>query len=150
MNKETQNLLKRSMLLLLPVALLTLSGCGQKVAGGYNLTQSGGQMQYSYGASTSCNQISLTFTENSNQVMATGSNACFTETLVGSNNNGSIQVTSLTLTPVSTSGGYSGGYSCIYTGTLIVQNNIVTGTLTPSQSGTCGNYPLTISGTKVN
>ncbi len=136
-------------------SLLIASGCGQKVNGSYNLSQSGSQFSNSTNGAA-CSQINLNLTSNSSQVSATGSNTCFTETLTGvDSGNGVITGATLTLIPVpqtQNSYSYYSGSSttgCIYTGTLTIANNVVTGTLQPSQQ--CMYYgPITINGTKLN
>ena len=140
----------------LSLSLLALVGCGQKVAGSYSLTQSGSQISSSVNGAAACSAVTLPLTSNSSSVTATGSNSCYTESLTGvDSGNGVITNVSLSLVPVQTTGSsytyYSGAASvaCIYTGTLTVTNNVVSGSLQPS--GQCLGYgPLTINGTKLN
>jgi ABC-type oligopeptide transport system substrate-binding subunit len=140
---------KKTILSSLFVAGLSLvaAGCGSKIAGTYTLSQSGTSALASY-----CSNVTLTLSENSNTVSGTGSSGQCTETLQGTDaGSGVIQVTSFTETLIS-SGTYGGGYnqSCVYTGTLTVNNNIVTGTLNATSSGNCYGATITINGTKTN
>jgi len=132
--------------------ILGAVGCGSKVAGTYTLSQT------SNGGLTQCNSVNLSMSENSNTVSGTGTSGTCTETLTGTDlGNGTIQVTSLTLTLVNSGyGGYGSNQSCIYTGTITVNNNVVTGTLTSSTVSTYSNYgaycspTITISGSKTS
>ena len=140
---------------ILAVGLLLLSACGQKIAGNYSLVQTGGYQTGAYNAS--CSQISLAITDNGGAISATGSNACWTENLIGSESNNIITVTSLTQIPVSSTNSAVSTISnnCMYSGTLTVSNNVISGTLT-SVANTgynvgysfCGT--ITVNGTKTN
>jgi len=144
---------KRSLFISIVFAALTLGlvGCGSKVGGTYTFSQSGQSVN------SACASMTLNLTSNSNQVSANGGNGTCTETLTGfDNGNGTITVQSLTMTLINNS--QQMGMmptSCIYTGTLNVSGNQVSGMLTVQQSYSgmqssnmysCG--PLQITGTK--
>lgn len=114
-----------------------LMGCGSKVTGTWTVTQQGGA--FSTG-NPACAQITLNMQENGNNINGNGSNACGTETLIGTISNGVITVTSLTFIP-STGGGASQygynsygnnsyGMNYTYQGTLTISGNTITGQLT--------------------
>ena len=89
MTKTKKNFVSISALVF---ALVLASGCGQKVAGTYTLSQSGQQAQM-----MNCSQITLNLSSSSSQIQASGSNGTCTESLTGTDlGNGTIQVTSLT------------------------------------------------------
>ncbi len=129
-------------------------GCGQRIGGTYMLTQQGQQAQ-----SLNCSQITLNLTSNSSQVSGTGSNGTCTEQFTGlDNGNGTITVTSLSMMANPNGGAqtYNNQYgqsACMYSGTLNVSGNSVSGTLTSNNSGGSGygySYcgTLTITGTR--
>ena len=144
---------KRSLFPSIVTAALILgaAGCGSKVGGTYMFSQTGTSLN------TACSTITLNLTSNSNQVSANGGNGTCTETLTGyDNGNGTITVQSLTMTVInSQSNNGVTNQSCIYTGTLNISGNAVTGLLT-SQSNTSYSYSnfqsycgtLNITGTK--
>jgi hypothetical protein len=142
-------------------------GCGSKVGGTYTFSQTGSSVN------SACSAVTLNLTSNSNQVSANGSNGNCTEILTGyDNGNGTITVQSLSMTVVNSNQQYGNNQqynnvnsnsSCIYTGTLNVSGNSVSGNLTSnanqgqSQTGSYGynNYQSTcgtvyITGTKNN
>ncbi|MBC7395915.1 MAG: hypothetical protein H7333_00605 [Bdellovibrionales bacterium] len=142
MTKTKKNFVSISALVF---GLVLASGCGQKVAGTYTLSQSGQQAQM-----MNCSQITLNLSSSSSQVQASGSNGTCTESLTGTDlGNGTIQVTSLTMMG---NGSYnqntSGMPSCVFSGTLTVTNNQVSGMLNSASSGNgyCGTIQIT--GTK--
>ena len=139
---------------LMALAMVSLFGCGQKVTGTYTLTQLGGPFQ-SYSGMQQCQQISIPVNENSNAISGNGSNQCYTEILMGTNN-GNGQMT-VTLTLIQNGGaasgmGMTGMYnagsgSCTYQGTITVSGTSVQGSLNPAQTSTgygcTGNIILT-------
>lgn len=120
--------------------LLLLASCGQRVNGNYALTQSG----LSYANQSGCQQINLAINENGGQVSGSGSNACFTETIMGTMNGNTMQVT-VTITPTynnqqnQQNNQYtyynSQSVSCMYSGQLMISGNQISGTLSPSTGG---------------
>jgi len=142
----------------LMLLVFTLSACGTKFSGTYNLTQQGGQFQ----SNPSCSQITLSINESSSQLSGQGQNQCFTETLQGTtSSSGQANVTLM----VYSSGmggqtGYpgntyypnnyyqnSGGMGCSYQGMLTISGNTITGSLSPT--GNCmGQGMITINGTR--
>lgn len=120
------------------LALFAISSCGQRVNGNYVLTQSGLQ----YANQAGCQQISLAINESGGQVSGSGSNQCFTETLMGTSNNGVIQAT-ITITPTYNNNSQTGqtsyynsqSVSCMYTGQLTISGNMISGTLSSSSGG---------------
>jgi hypothetical protein len=155
MNMKKGNTNRSIMPAIVAVGLL-LGGCGQKIAGTYNLIQSSSSgYATSYGTNqVACEQISLNISESGSAVSASGSNTCWTETLTGTESGGVIQATLIEI-PVTSTGTstsyYGSSQGCIYTGTLTISNNVITGSLENSTSGYAGLCtPITINGTKTN
>ena len=126
------------------------AACGNKMAGNYSLTETGGAAQ----TNPACGMVNLVISENNNAVTGSAQNSCFTQTLNGTDlGNGTMNVT-VVLTPIYGATGYQSTTSaCTYTGTMTVSGNAVTGTLTQTQtyggygSLSCGTT-LTLNGTK--
>ena len=131
------------------------TGCGRNLSGSWPMTISGsGGAITSNTACQSTTQVNFNITESGSGVTGNGSNSCDTYILSGTENNGTIQVSNMTMTPVSST--YSGGYNttCVYTGTLTDSNNQIQGQLQiMNQAQGQGTYGicqplLYISGTK--
>ncbi len=80
------------------------AGCGQNIAGPYNMTETESNLASEFGQSQPSNcassQATINLTNSGNSVSGNASGACFTENLQGTQNNNVITVSSFSLTPV--------------------------------------------------
>lgn len=143
-------------------------GCGKDAPKTLSASQ---VMNSSYLTSNCTNsQISMSVTESNNNVLGSGSSACFTSESIQGTKNGSGQLTNVVLSitiasqamsqyssgygsycgqyPCSQSGTTSQAVTCTYTGTLSYSNNNMNGQLSTSQyyqqSGNSAQCPSTI------
>ena len=114
---------------------VSVFGCGQRSTSIYTLNQTGAAI-----SSAQCSSIRLSVNESSGQISGSGSNPCYTQTLVGStSSNGQMSVT-LSFIPVASAQSgygqygysmYGGGSNCSYQGVLMVSGNAISGVLNP-------------------
>ena len=126
------------------LVLFGATGCGQNINGNYALTET--QSSAMLSATCQSSQANLILTENGQNVTGTASNACFTETLTGTE--GSNQLTGVTVTlvqlpqanQVQTGLPQGSSTTCTYTGNLSLQNKLLSGTL--ALTGQTGGQPV--------
>lgn len=139
------------------------AGCGSSPAGTYSVGET----------ISNCSnaQTNLNVTETGSTVNGTGSNACYNESLNGTDSGGTMTGVTMTLSPTSSASAYpygSYGYgtmgcaygsycasastSCVYTGTLTYGNNVLSGTLTLQSGSNSASCPpnITLNGTKTS
>ena len=124
--------------LILSTLALFGTGCGKNRSGSYTLNETLSTVT----TTATCQQGQATFNivDNGTTINGSASNSCFIQTLTGTDAGNQITGVSLTLAPISNTtsyGGYPSGYgaqqpqqNCIFTGTLNVVDNQVSGNLT--------------------
>jgi hypothetical protein len=138
MRKQEVVMNKRSTILtLFAISALTLvsTGCGKKITGNYSLveTQAGAVQNAS-----SCMTLptTLNLTENGTAMSGSSASSCYSQTMTGTDAGNQITGVSLTLTPLTQAqpqynlGTTTSAQPCVYTGTLNVNSNQISGTLT--------------------